>query len=219
MVPSICSKPRVLSHQIFHCAFEREESNTYGGKGGGSDHSWEGDGVRSPLLKMWDLEKVDKKMSMETPVLFISVKVQTGNRPQWLQVSSIALSDNLSHLAIWFADGTILLYRYPFSCHRPYSYTQLRSIHESPTEPITSFRLRGGIQPEHCGRSWCRFWICDYALAQRNIIIAREKAVYVCGVVERGTCYAYEGAYFPVLFVSYRTIPDVGSVFLSFSHR
>jgi vacuolar protein sorting-associated protein 11 len=40
-----------------------------------------GDGVRSPLLKMWDLEKVDKKMSMETPVLFISVKVQTGNRP------------------------------------------------------------------------------------------------------------------------------------------
>jgi hypothetical protein len=54
---------------------------------------------------------------------------------------------------------------------------------------------------------------------KRNIIVAREKAVYVCGVVERGTCYAYEGAYFPVLFVSYRTIPDVGFVFLAFSHR
>ena len=39
----------------------------------------EEDGVRSPLLKILDLEKVDKKlMSMGTPVLLRSVKVQTG---------------------------------------------------------------------------------------------------------------------------------------------
>jgi vacuolar protein sorting-associated protein 11 len=41
----------------------------------------EEDRVRSPLLKTWDLEKVDKKLSMGTPVLLRSVKVQTGNRP------------------------------------------------------------------------------------------------------------------------------------------
>jgi hypothetical protein len=41
----------------------------------------EEDGVRSPLLKIWDLEKVDKKLGMGTPVLLRSVKVQTGNRP------------------------------------------------------------------------------------------------------------------------------------------
>jgi hypothetical protein len=41
----------------------------------------EEDKVRSPLLKTWDLEKVDKKLSMGTPVLLRSVKVRTGNRP------------------------------------------------------------------------------------------------------------------------------------------
>jgi vacuolar protein sorting-associated protein 11 len=41
----------------------------------------EEDRVRSPLLRTWDLEKVDKKLSMGTPVLLRSVKVQTGNRP------------------------------------------------------------------------------------------------------------------------------------------
>ena len=37
--------------------------------------------VRSPLLKTWDLEKVDKKLSMGTPILLRSVKVQMGNQP------------------------------------------------------------------------------------------------------------------------------------------
>jgi hypothetical protein len=41
----------------------------------------EEDGVRSPLLKIWDLEKVDKKLGLSTPVLLRSVKVQTSNRP------------------------------------------------------------------------------------------------------------------------------------------
>jgi hypothetical protein len=31
--------------------------------------AWEEDGVRSPLLKIRDLEKVDKKLGMRTPVL------------------------------------------------------------------------------------------------------------------------------------------------------
>ena len=39
---------------------------------------------------------------------------------------------------------------------------------------------------------------------KRDIVVAREEAVYVCGVEGRGTCYAYEGAHFQVfLFVSY----------------
>ena len=43
----------------------------------------EEDGVRAPLLKVWDLEKVEKKSGsgVGTPVLLRSVKVQTGNRP------------------------------------------------------------------------------------------------------------------------------------------
>jgi vacuolar protein sorting-associated protein 11 len=43
----------------------------------------EEDGVRAPLLKVWDLEKVEKKsgVGMGMPVLLRSAKVQTGNRP------------------------------------------------------------------------------------------------------------------------------------------
>jgi vacuolar protein sorting-associated protein 11 len=37
------------------------------------------DGVRSPLLKIWDLEKMDKKLGI--PLLMRSVKVSAGNRP------------------------------------------------------------------------------------------------------------------------------------------
>jgi hypothetical protein len=53
----------------------------------------EEDGVRSPLLKIWDLEKVDKKLGMGTPVLLRSVKVQTGNRPHPVSLFSVALSN------------------------------------------------------------------------------------------------------------------------------
>jgi hypothetical protein len=31
---------------------------------------------------------------------------------------------------------------------------------------------------------------------KRDVVVAREEAVYVCGVEGRGTCYAYEGARF-----------------------
>jgi vacuolar protein sorting-associated protein 11 len=56
-------------------------------RGTGNAHGGEGvlvtlgeeDGVRAPLLKVWDLEKGEKKsgMGIETPVLLRSVKVQT----------------------------------------------------------------------------------------------------------------------------------------------
>ena len=39
----------------------------------------EEDSVRSPLLKIWDLEKMDKKLN--SPVLLRSVRVSAGNRP------------------------------------------------------------------------------------------------------------------------------------------
>jgi hypothetical protein len=41
----------------------------------------EEDGLRSPLLKTWDLDKVDKKLGMGTLVLLRSVMVQMGNQP------------------------------------------------------------------------------------------------------------------------------------------
>jgi hypothetical protein len=36
---------------------------------------------------------------------------------------------------------------------------------------------------------------------KRDIVVAREEAVYVCGVEGRGTCYAYEGAFSGDIFL------------------
>jgi hypothetical protein len=74
---------------------------------------------------IWDLEKVDKKVGMETPVLLRPMKVQTGNQPHPVSpfsvvlsnlssmVKGLVLSDALSYFAIGrLADGTILLCNY-----------------------------------------------------------------------------------------------------------
>ena len=67
----------------------------------------EEDGVRSPLLKIWDLEKVDKKLGMGTPVLLRSVKVQTGNRPHPVSLFSIVLSNLDSIIVTGLVDSII----------------------------------------------------------------------------------------------------------------
>jgi hypothetical protein len=114
-----------------------------------------------PLLKIWDLDHRDK--SSNAPQLLRSVKVQHGSRPDPVrlvflhhdsstahrvrQVTTVALSASLSYLAIGLGDGTVLLYRHLdqsiFSGSA--SLTALpkpKTIHESPTEPITGLGFR-----------------------------------------------------------------------------
>ncbi|KAE9408738.1 hypothetical protein BT96DRAFT_970615 [Gymnopus androsaceus JB14] len=101
--------------------------------------------VKSPLIKIWDLGKKDKRTA--APTLLRSAKVQPSNRPH--PVSTVALSENLSHLAIGLGDGTVLMYRHlDQSLASSGSLTTLpkpRTIHESPTEPITGLGFREPI--------------------------------------------------------------------------
>ncbi|KAJ3878139.1 hypothetical protein F5051DRAFT_439919 [Lentinula edodes] len=101
--------------------------------------------AQSPLIKIWDLGKKDRRTT--APLLLRSAKVQPSNRPH--PVSTVALSANLSHLAIGLGDGTVLLYRHlDQSLASSGSLTTLpkpRTIHESPTEPITGLGFREPI--------------------------------------------------------------------------
>ncbi|KAJ4493796.1 hypothetical protein C8J55DRAFT_499827 [Lentinula edodes] len=101
--------------------------------------------AQSPLIKIWDLGKKDRRTT--APLLLRSSKVQPSNRPH--PVSTVALSANLSHLAIGLGDGTVLLYRHlEQSLASSGSLTTLpkpRTIHESPTEPITGLGFREPI--------------------------------------------------------------------------
>ncbi|KIK69043.1 hypothetical protein GYMLUDRAFT_35082 [Collybiopsis luxurians FD-317 M1] len=103
--------------------------------------------IHSPLIKIWDLNKKDKRTT--APLLLRSAKIQPSNRPH--PVSTVALSANLSHLAIGLGDGTVLMYRHlDQSLASSGSLSTLpkpRTIHESPTEPITGLGFREPIAP------------------------------------------------------------------------
>lgn len=189
-------------------------------------------------------------------------------------MSSIALSATLSHLAVGLGDGTVLLYRFldQFIFSTSTSLTSLpkpKTIHESPTEPITALGFKEPATPltiaptngasapnpnlnpqafdAHHTRTdsedpstnapqsakeaqnlYLFIVTTNHVLAyqasgrgsggtsavvdevgaglgcavmdwhKRGIVVARDEAVYVCGVGGRGTSFAYEG----VLFLS-----------------
>lgn len=145
------------------------------------------------------------------------------------QVSTVALSASLSHLAIGLADGTVLLYRHlDQSLSSSTSLSALpkaRTLLEAPTEPITGlgFREPGAAQAEEAphlhlfvttiSRVLCfqvsgkgsgsgprvvdevgaslGCAVMDWRV--RDIVVARDEAIYVYGTEGRGASLAYEG--------------------------
>ena len=100
--------------------------------------------MRYPILKIWDLEHKDK--SSGQPPLLRSTKLQHGG-PRPHPVSTLALSNGLSHLAVGLADGTILFLRgldqYLFSTtNQSLTYLpKVKVIHEAG-DPITGLGFR-----------------------------------------------------------------------------
>lgn len=150
-----------------------------------------------------------------------------------IQVSTIALSATLSHLAIGLGDGTVLLYRHlDQSLASSNSLTSLpkpRSVHESPTEPITGLGFR---EPTEETPNLYLFVVTTHRVLAyqasgkgsgsaatvvdevgsglgcaamdwhaQDILVARDEAIYNCGIDGRGTCYAYEGARLTLTFL------------------
>ncbi|KAK7684969.1 hypothetical protein QCA50_011804 [Cerrena zonata] len=182
----------------------------------------EEDSVRQPLLKVWDLNAVDKKTN--GPVLLRSTKVQVGNRPH--PVTSIALSHGLAYLAVGLGDGTVILYRHLdqsiFSGGSTLTaIPKPRTIHESPAEPITGLGFRepddenpnmhlfivttnrvlcyqasgrgSGGSPALVDEVGCALGCASMDWHAMNMLVARDEAVYACGLESRGASYAYEG--------------------------
>ncbi|WVF68790.1 hypothetical protein IAT40_003562 [Kwoniella sp. CBS 6097] len=202
----------------------------------------EEEGSRWPVLKIWDLTREEKRRKVNDtgsgangssstekagkergPVLVRNVRIQHGQRPH--PVSSIALTSNLSHLAVGLGDGTVLLYRHLLQSltTSPTALTSLpkaRVVHES-LEPITGLGFReptlddpvrgvslfivttnrvlsapvsgkGGeartIDELGCGLGCA---IMDWE--RKEMIVARDEAIYLYGPDGRGACYAYEG--------------------------
>jgi hypothetical protein len=140
----------------------------------------------------------------------------------------MAITTNLSHLAIGLGDGTVLLYRHLLQSltTSPTALTSLpraRVVHESP-EPITGlgFREPSSLPTNTTSRApenektlgqmsllivtsakggdartidemGCGLGCAAMDWDRREMIVARDEAVYVYGAEGRGACYAYEG--------------------------
>lgn len=141
-------------------------------------------------------------------------------------MSTVALSNALTHLAVGLANGTVLLYRQLdqsiFSGST--SLTALpkpRVVRESPTEPVTglgfkepteespnvhlfivttnnvlSYQASGrgsGGTPAVVDQVGAGLGCATLNWRSKEMIVARDEAVYVVGTDGRGACYAYEG--------------------------
>ncbi|KAF9651477.1 hypothetical protein BDM02DRAFT_3154289 [Thelephora ganbajun] len=182
----------------------------------------EEDTVRHPILKIWDLETIDKKS--DSPILLRSTKISHSAGPH--PVSTVALSNALTYLAVGLANGTVLLYRQLdqsiFSGST--SLTALpkpKVVRESPTEPVTglgfkepteenpniylfivtinnvlSYQASGkgsGGTPAVVDQVGAGLGSATLNWRSKEMIVARDEAVYVVGTEGRGACYAYEG--------------------------
>jgi hypothetical protein len=139
----------------------------------------------------------------------------------------------MAYFAIGLTDGTVLLYRnFEQSVLSSGSLTAVpkaKTIHESPSEPITGLGFReetpegeaGGAESNHlfivttnrvlfyhvAGKGsgpaptvldevGCGLGCACMERKGMDIIVAREEAIYLCGIDGRGSCFAYEGTNF-----------------------
>nr|KIR44800.1 vacuolar membrane protein [Cryptococcus bacillisporus CA1280] len=182
-----------------------------------------------PSLKVWDLTKEDKKSAERRPVLLRSVRIQHGQRPH--PVSSVALTSNLSHLAIGLGDGTVLLYRHFLqsltTSSSLTSFPKARVVHESH-EPVTGLGFRehpptdkstpsksasshgfglfivttnrvlsapvsGKGETRTIDDVGCALGCAAMDSQRKEMVVARDEAIYLYGPDGRGACLAYEG--------------------------
>ncbi|KAF8633473.1 hypothetical protein AX15_001433 [Amanita polypyramis BW_CC] len=214
--------------------------------------------IRGPILKVFDLATRDPKPTSAPPPPLLLRFVKLGQHHTFLKpfpVSCIALSLNLAHFAVGFADGTVLLYRHlDQSLSSSTSLTTLpkvRVVHEPSTAPVTaasastsatpvaatgpggftiptagsepitglgfkqptdeipntylfiattshvlSYQVSGkgsGAPAMVVDEIGCGLGCARMDWRARDMLVAREEAIYLCGTEGRGACFAYEG--------------------------
>ncbi|XP_077990077.1 vacuolar protein sorting-associated protein 11 homolog [Glandiceps talaboti] len=163
----------------------------------------------NPLIKVWNLDKVDK---MGNPTCCrLSRAIPSSNKPT--PVSAICVSETLNMMAIGFTDGTVTLVKGDVLRDR---HTKTRTIHQDNSR-ITGLAFR------HSQKYITLFIVCETSVVSVNItindrkeqldshgcpvrcsvlsdnsqdcqfVIGRSEAVYFYQADGRGPCLAFEG--------------------------
>ncbi|KAH8816330.1 vacuolar protein sorting protein-like protein [Xylogone sp. PMI_703] len=163
-----------------------------------------------PVLKVWALDKPVKKTGL--PTCQSTLSIYNGRKP--FPISAFAALDDLSQLAVGFANGSVTVIRGDLIHDRG---ARQRIVHESE-EPVTGVEFRedsklttlfvattsrilklvitgrGQGQP---GRtiedSGCAVGCMTVDKKTGDIVVVRDDAIYYYAIDGRGPCYAYDG--------------------------
>ncbi|KAL8943030.1 MAG: hypothetical protein Q9216_001318 [Gyalolechia sp. 2 TL-2023] len=165
--------------------------------------------LNEPLLKVWALDKPDKKTG--GPKCLSSLSIQNGRKQ--FPISAFAALHNLSQLAVGFANGSVTVVRGDLINDRG---AKQRTVFESE-EPITGVEFRDGStttlylattgriltltingrgqgQPaKNLEDNGCGVGCMTVDSESGDIVVARNDAIYFYGLNGRGPSYAYEG--------------------------
>ncbi|KAK2791986.1 hypothetical protein FQN51_001959 [Onygenales sp. PD_10] len=166
--------------------------------------------LNEPVLKVWALDKEEKKTG--APKCLSTVLVQNGRRQ--FPISAFVVLDDLSQLAVGFANGSVTVIRGDLIHDRG---ARQRTVFESE-EPVTGLEIqhgpittlfiattgriltlviagRGQGQParvlEDLG---CGVGCMTFNHETGDVMIAREDAIYTYGVGGRLPSFGFEGA-------------------------
>ncbi|CAG8703669.1 27714_t:CDS:10 [Gigaspora margarita] len=160
-----------------------------------------------PIIKLWDLDKLDK--SKGTPTCQRTIKVNHGGKP--FPVSALAVLENLGQIAVGLANGVVVLIKGDLYRDR---YTKQKIVHESD-EPVTGLGFReynktvilfivttskvltyvttsrspATILDEQGAALGCAV-MSD---TTHEMVVAKDEAIYFYEPEGRGPCFAYEG--------------------------
>ncbi|TKX22514.1 putative E3 ubiquitin-protein ligase PEP5 [Elsinoe australis] len=162
-----------------------------------------------PELKVWALDKPEKKTGI--PKCLSTVSIQNGRRS--FPVSAFTVLLDLSQVAVGFANGSVTIVRGDFIHDRG---TKQRTVHDG-NEPITGLEFREGSttalfigttgriltmiisgkgqgQPARTlDEHGCAVGCMMKNPKTKDIVIARDDAIYSYNVRGRGASFAYEG--------------------------
>lgn len=162
-----------------------------------------------PVLKVWALDKLEKKTGI--PRCQSTLTIQNGRKQ--FPISAFAALDDLSQLAVGFANGAVTVVRGDLIHDRG---AKQRTVFESE-EPITGIEFREGSittlyiattgriltlvisgrgqgQPaKSLDEYGCGVGCMAVDKATRDVVVGRNDAIYYYGQHGRGPPYTYEG--------------------------
>lgn len=162
-----------------------------------------------PVLKVWALDKLEKKTGI--PRCQSTLTIHNGRKQ--FPISAFTALEDLSQLAVGFANGAVTVVRGDLIHDRG---ARQRTVFESE-EPITGVELREGNittlyiattgriltlvisgrgqgqPPKSLDEHGCGVGCMSLDKATREVIVARNDAIYSYGLHGRGPPFAYEG--------------------------